>query len=252
MIDGYYFQRMHINERGTFATEVVGVATPFKVSSPNLASYLQEVETRLAAYRKTLEKLSTVDLSSLIEADDNQRDNGLTNLRDYALLCSTRKNADWAHAGQLIVNTYRKVGWDMDRMPYADETNRVDTLLSMLKNEPELKQAVATIQGQDWVTEIEEGQTSFKQHSAARVDKSVEQEAKSNTRQAATELGSAIDKMFRFIDSEIEFYNKAELKDLVFKLNKIISGYVTLQKQRATLAKKEQKAAQEKQQENKG
>lgn len=247
MIDGYYFQKMHINERGTFAAEVVGVATPFKVSSPNLATYILEVETRLAIYRKTLEKLSTVDLSSLIEADDDQRDNGLTNLRDYALLCSTRKNAEWAHAGQLIVNTYRKVGWDMDRMPYADETTRVDTLLSMLKNEPELKQAVATIQGQDWITEIEEGQASFKQHSAARVDKAVEQEAKSNTRQAADELGSAINKLFRFVESEIEFYNKPELKDLVMKVNIIIGRYVTLQKQRATLAKKAQKNEQEKQ-----
>lgn len=247
MIDGYYFQKMHINEKGAFASEVAEATTPFATNMPALAAYKKTVEEKLAIYRITLEKLSLTDMSSLIEADDDQRDNGLTNLRDYAQVCASRKNAEWAHAGLLIVNTFRKVGWDMDRMPYADETNRVDTLLSMLKNEPELKQAVATIQGQDWVTEIEEGQTSFKQHSAARVDKSLEQEAKSNTAQAANELGDAIAKMFRFIESEIEFYGKVELKDLAFKLNKIISGYVTLQKQRATLAKKAQKTTQEKQ-----
>lgn len=237
MIDGYYFQKMHINEKGAFATEVAEATTPFKVSSPNLATHLQETETRLAAYRKTLEKLSTVDLSSLIEGDDDQRDNGLTNLRDYAQVCASRKNADWAHAGQLIVNTYRKVGWDMDRMPYADETNRVDTLLSMLKNEPELKQAVETMKAQEWVAEIEEGQNNIKLHSAARVDKESVQEAKNNTAQAASQLGDAIAKLFRFVESEIEFYNKAELKDLVMKLNIIIGRYVTLQKQRATRAK---------------
>lgn len=236
MIDGYYFQKMHTNEKGAFAAEVVSAATPFKTSSPNLAAHLQEVEARRLAYAKTLEKLSTVDMSGLIESDDDQRDNGLTNLRDYAQVCASRKNAAWAHAGQLIVNTYRKIGWDMDRMPYADETNRVDTLLSMLKNEPELIQALETIQGQEWVTEIEEGQTSIKLHTAARIDKAAAQEAKSNTQQAAGELGVAIAKLVRFIESEIEFYSKAELKDLAFKLNLIIARYVTLQKQRATRA----------------
>lgn len=236
MIDGYYFKKMHTNEKGAFASEVVNATTPFKVSSPNLAAHLQEVEARRLTYAKTLEKLSTVDLSSLIESDDDQRDKGLTNLRDYAQVCASRKNAAWAHAGQLIVNTFRKIGWDMDRMPYADETNRVDTLLSMLKNEPELVQALETIQGQEWVTEIEEGQANIKLHMAARVDKDAAQEAKSNTQQAASELGVAIAKLFRFIESEIEFYNKAELKDLAFKLNLIIARYVTLQKQRATRA----------------
>ncbi|WP_320054748.1 DUF6261 family protein [uncultured Acetobacteroides sp.] len=237
MIDGYYFKKMHINEKGAFASEVAEATTPFKVSSPNLAAHLQEVEARLATYRKTLEKLSTVDMSSLIETDDDQRDNGLTNLRDYAQVCASRKNAEWAHAGQLIVNTYRKVGWDMDRMPYADETIRVDTLLSMLKTEPELKQAIETMKAQEWVAEIEEGQANIKAHSAARVTKEAEQEAKSNTAQAADLLGEAVAKLFRFVESEIEFYNKPELKDLVLKINTIIGRYVTLQKQRATRAK---------------
>jgi len=242
MINGYYFQKMHINEKGTFAAEVADATAPFAATMPALAAYKKTVDDRLAIYRKSLEKLSMVDLSSLIESDDDHRDNGLTNLRDYAQLCTERKNAAWAQAGQLIVNTYRKIGWDMDRMAYADETTRVDTLLSMLKNEPELRQAVETIQAQEWVTEIEEAQASFKQHSTARVDKTAAQEAKSNTVQAAKELGEAIAKEFRFIESEIEFYNKAELKDLVFKLNTIIAKYVTLQKQRATRSENDQNA----------
>ena len=203
MINGYYFQKMHINEKGTFAAEVADATAPFAATMPALAAYKKTVDDRLAIYRK---------------------------------------NAAWAQAGQLIVNTYRKIGWDMDRMSYADETTRVDTLLSMLKNEPELRQAVETIQAQEWVTEIEEAQASFKQHSTARVDKTAAQEAKSNTVQAAKELGEAIAKEFRFIESEIEFYNKAELKDLVFKLNTIIAKYVTLQKQRATRSENDQNA----------
>lgn len=237
MINGYYFQRMHVNEKGRFADEAIGAIAPFRTSSPALAAHIQEAEARLEAFQKSLQRLSTVDISSLIKEDDDQRDRGLINLRDYAQLCSSRKNEAWAHAGLLIVNTFRKVGWQMHEAPYADETNRVDTLLSMLKNEEELKQAVATILAQDWVAEIEEGQARFKEHSSARIDKAAAEEAKSNTRQAAGELGKSIDKLFRFIESEIEFYNKTELKEVVVKINTIVGRYVAEQKQRATRAK---------------
>jgi hypothetical protein len=232
---------MHTNEKGTFAAEVAGAAAPFKTNAPALAAHLQEVDEKRAAFSKTLEKLSTVDLSSLMEIDDDQRDRGINNLCDYAQVCALRKNEKWAQAGQLVVNTIRKVGWNMDLLSYADETNRVDTLLNMLKNEPELKLAIETMQAQDWVTEIEEGQTSFKRHSAERVDKEAVQEAKNNSKQAANALGDAVAKLFRFIESEIEFYNKAELKELVVKFNTIIDKYVSLQKQRATRAKNEKK-----------
>lgn len=237
MINGYYFQRMHVNEKGRFAVEALAAIAPLRANSPALAAHVQETEARLDAFQKSLQRLSTVDVSALIKADDDLRDSGLVNLRDYAQVCSARKNEEWAHAGQLIVNTFRKVGWQMHEAPYADETNRVDTLLEMLKEEEELKQAVAAIHAQDWVAEIEEGQARFKQHSSARVDKAAAEEAKSNTRQAAGELGKAIDKLFRFIDSEIEFYNKVELKELAVKINKVILTYVTLQKQRSTRAK---------------
>lgn len=236
MIDGYYFQKMHINEKGNFASEVVGVSISFKASSPALAAHLLETETRLATFKKTLEKLSLVDISALMEADDNERDGGLVNLRDYAQVCASRSNAEWSQAGQKIVNTFKKVGWQMNEAPYGDETNRVDSFLNMLKTEPELQQAVTTIMGQDWVAEIESGQAKFKQHSAIRIDKNAVEEAKSNTSLAARELGIALDRMLRFIESEIEFYGKVELKTLVIKINEIISTYVVLQKQRATRA----------------
>jgi hypothetical protein len=151
-------------------------------------------------------------------------------------VCASRSNAEWSQAGQKIVNTFKKVGWKMNEAPYGDETNRVDTFLNMLKTEPELQQAVATMKGQDWVAEIENGQAKFKQHSSIRIDKNAVEEAKSNTSLAARELGITLDRMLRFIESEIEFYGKVELKTLVIKINEIISTYIVLQKQRATRA----------------
>ena len=104
--------------------------------------------------------------------------------------------------------------------------------------EPELVQAVAAIQAHDWVEQIEEAQLRFRQHSATRIDKMAVEEAKSCSTTEARRLGSAISKLFRLIESEVEFYNRAELNELVVKLNKIIEGYTTLQKQRAARAKR--------------
>lgn len=237
MINGYYFQRMHVSEKGRFADEIICVVEPYKTSFPALATFLQETKNRSDIYMRSLQKLSIVDINSLIKKDHEQRCNGLVNLRDYAEVCSSRKNMAWSLAGQLIVNTFRKLDWKMHLASYAKVTTSVDTLLHMLKNEDELKQAVITTQAQEWVAEIEEGQNSYKQHSALRIDKLVVEEAKSNSREASRELGIAIDRLFRFIISEIEFYNKVELKELVVKINMIISTYITLQKQRYTRAK---------------
>ena len=238
MINGCYYQKMHVNEKGTFAGEVAAAVAPFAECSPTLLAHLKAVEEQLARFRKSLEKLSIADISSQIKADDGERDRGLANLRDYALLCAKRKNPSWAQGGQLIVNAFRKVGWNMDKASYGDETNRVETLLTLLNTEPEQVQAVAAIQAHDWVEQIEEAQLRFRQHSATRIDKMAVEEAKSCSTTEARRLGSAISKLFRLIESEVEFYNRAELNELVVKLNKIIEGYTTLQKQRAARAKR--------------
>ncbi len=224
---------MHINEKGCFAAEVTTAVAPFAECSLALQAHLKAVEEQLARFQRSLEKLSLADISSQVKADDGERDHGLANLRDYALLCAKRKDPSWAQGGQLIVNTFRKVGWDMGKAAYADETNQVDTLLALLSTEPELVQAVAAIQAHDWVEQIEEAQRRFRQHSAMRIDKVAAEEAKSCTTTEARRLGSAISKLFRLIESEVEFYNRAELAELVTRLNKIIEGYTTLQKQRA-------------------
>ena len=90
MINGCYYQKMHVNEKGTFAGEVAAAVAPFAECSPTLLAHLKAVEEQLARFRKSLEKLSIADISSQIKADDGERDRGLANLRDYALLCAKR------------------------------------------------------------------------------------------------------------------------------------------------------------------
>ena len=233
MITGYNFHKMHVNERGTFATEVINMVTPFAATMPALNLHLKYVVAQAEKYGSSLAKLSLVDLSGKIADTDTELDAEVVNLRDYAEVCASRADAAFAQAGAAIVNTYRKVGWDMHRESFADETQRVTTLLSLLTTDPELVKAVATLRAESWITPIQANLQQLVDLLALRRDKQAVEEAKANTAQTSSELGKAIDKLFRFIKAEIEFYDRQELIALADQLNSNTARYTTLMAQRA-------------------
>ena len=234
MINGFYFQKMHTNERGTFTTEVISMVTPFASTNPTLKNQLSQVVAQSSIYAGALSKLSFVDLSGKITATDAELDNEIVNLRDYAVVCASRSNADFAEAGSTIVNTYRKVGWEMHRESFADETQRVTTLLSLLDTDPELVKAVATLNAQSWIEPIRHKHQQLVELLAIRRDKQAVEATKGNTAKASADLGKAIDKLFRLIENEIEFYDRTELLPLVSQLNSNTARYTTLIAQRSS------------------
>jgi hypothetical protein len=235
MIENYHFQDMRINEKGTFADKLLAVTNGYGEKDAELKPLLQNVTTTNTAFSKALEKLSLVELTALMDADDDQRDSGIGNLESYALSCANRKNPIWAHAGQVVVDALKAVGWDMNYRANSAETKLVDTFLAQIESQPALKQALTTINAQEWIDEIREGQTSYKQHDQQRLT-AKNSEGKVSSKLAARQLGEAIDKMVRYINFQIEYKNREDYRALSFLINTIIAEFATALKQRATRA----------------
>lgn len=244
MIQPLNFQLMHVNEKGTFTNKILDAAAPYKASNPEFAPVYEEANAKNQIFSKALQKMSYESITRLMEEDDDLRANGFTNLRDYAQLCASRKNPTWALAGQLLVDHIRKIGWDTAQKANAEETKLLDTLLNELESTPVLKEAIATINAQEWIDEIRQGQGNFKQHEAQRRSMKNSDE-KITTREAARQLGFAIDRLVRYVNFQIEFKNSADFISLSNTVNVIVDESAAVLKQRATRLKnaKKKKAA---------
>lgn len=242
MIEPYMFQDMRINEKGAFADKVLAKANPYGEKDAELKPLIDEANSKNQIFSKAMEKLSLAAITTLMNEDDDQRDSGIGNLESYVLSCSKRKDPVWANAGQVVVNTLRAVGWDMNYRSNKEETKLIDIFLAQLESQPTLKQAIATINAQGWIDEIREGQASYKLHDVQREE--AEKPANSITsREAARELGFAIDKLFRYINFQIEYKGSATYSALANEINKTIADYRTAIKQREARSENQQKKA---------
>lgn len=237
MIKGFFYHDMRILEKALFAEKMLQIVKRDQDQDAEFALLVQDMEGKVETLNQALQKVSNASISSLVKKDDAQRDKGISNLRRYAQTCAARKNEAWASAGQQLVYAIKAVGWTMNRKGNKEETNLVDTLLNMLETHPHLKQAIETINAQEWVAEIREGQASYilhkEQQTQAKPPKS-----RVSSQEAARVLGFAIDKMGRYINFHIEFRNNETYKAMASSLNHIIAEFRATQKQHATRSRK--------------
>jgi hypothetical protein len=237
MIKPHAFHDMRINEKGYFGDKVLAAIAPYCERDAELALLVAAASIKNQQLARALQKISCANITKQMKKDDSLRDHGIVNLRSYAQVCAGRKNPTWAQAGQLVVDAIKQVGWGMNRKGNNEETKLVDTLLAELDNQPKLREAIATINGQEWVDEIREGHASYKLHDLLR-DDTKEAKNKVNSKQAAQELCQAINKLFRYINFQVEFRDSEPYRMLASSLNTIIAESKVTLKQRATRAKK--------------
>ncbi|WP_047450006.1 DUF6261 family protein [Alistipes sp. ZOR0009] len=240
MIEPSLFQEMRINEKGAFADKVLAKANPYGEKDADMKSLIDDANTKNQIFGKALEKLSLVAITKLMHEGDDLRDGGISNLEGYALSCSKRKDPVWAAAGQEVVNALRAIGWNMNYRGNKEETKLVDLFLAQIEAQPTLKQALTTISAQGWIDEIREGQASYKLHDAQR-EAADKPGGSITSREAARELGVAIDKLFRYVNFQIEFKDSADCTALANEINKTIAEYRVTMRQRATTSQKKGK-----------
>ena len=236
MIKPHAYHEMHITEKGNFADKVLAAVTPYCDDDADLAPLVAAVRTKNEQLSRALQKVSNAEINKRLKEADALRDHGIVNLRDYAQACAARKNVTWAQAGLLLVSTIKQTGWLMNRKGNQEETKLIDTLLAELDTQPMLREAIATINGQEWVDEIREGHASYKEYDLLLSSAQCAQETGSS-RPAAQELGKAINKLFRYINFQIEFKASEPYTNLASRLNVTILHARATLKQRATQRK---------------
>lgn len=236
---------MRINEKGAFADKVLVAASPYLESDPDFSALAKDVISKNESFTKAMARLSVVEISRLVDEDDSRRDTSVSTLRSYFQNCTSRRNPTWSAAGEVLVNAFKEIGWNMNDRANDEETKLIDTLLNTLTTQPKLKEAVTTIKAEEWIDELRQAQNSYKQHQQQRLE-AKESAPKEKSLVAAHELGESIERMFRYINFQIEFKHSEPYNKLADSISSIIAEFRSVQKLRVTRAKNEKEKEQEK------
>jgi hypothetical protein len=246
MIDPTNFRKLNLDEKQNFTDEVLPIVKTAIGANETYKTYIAQVEVDNTRLVKTAATLSHPELTEEVNQGDELRDGGIGSLKINATRSLYRKDPLWVKAGQRILSAFNDFGNDMASRPIAKETTAVDKLLMAIENDAELKQSIATIQSNIWLQDIKDGQHVVKSAVAKRDSSKVGDEIAASD--ASRQLGTSLDKLFRYINMKIEFESNPTLVTLSFDLNKIIARYHKGIKLRATLReqkKQDKKKAQE-------
>ncbi|TAJ13577.1 hypothetical protein DMA11_08435 [Marinilabiliaceae bacterium JC017] len=105
---------------------------------------------------------------------DGRRDFALTGLEKLLEGMTNHFNQDTADAAQALLDTLNNFGSGLARMNYQAETSVISSLIEKWKSEDELVAAVATLNIEAWVNELDEANTLFNNRYLNRVKESAQ------------------------------------------------------------------------------
>lgn len=234
MIEAYNYSDMHINERSSFTDKVLDFANQYADNDAEFKALLQVLNEKNQIFCKSIEKQNLVYITNLLAMDDEQRDSGFANLKKCALSFSSRLNMNWAVAGHLVLNSIKALEWSTNYLGKDEVTRLIDSLLAQIDSKPALKQAISTIKASGWVKEIRRGQAKYKQHDALRTA-ALKACDKTASIEASRDVGVALDRLFLYINFQIEYKANDSYAALASNINKIAASYRATQKLRASL-----------------
>ena len=239
MIDPISFRKLSLEEKQNFTDEVYPMVKTSLGENPTFKPYIDPIGSVYTRLKQAAQAISHPDLTSEINEGDDLRDGGIRSLKSTADHSVNRTDPAWSTAGQRVLNLFRDFGNNMADLSLAKETTAIDNFLGAIDSNPELKKDITTIQGDIWLQDVRDGQQKVKSGIAKRDASKKSDEAAAFD--IARELGSNIDKLFRYINMKIEFEPTPELKALSFELNKVIARYRKNVSLRATLREKAKK-----------
>ncbi|MCI0513029.1 DUF6261 family protein [candidate division KSB1 bacterium] len=198
--------------------------------------FVDEVITTIETDKKQLDEAllhdRTNEYTKVLLGKDLTRDNAYVSVRDLAQACTRRLNPDEAKAGELIIDIIRKHGWQLNRLPYAQESAELNLLFVDL-DAPAAAAALKTIGGETCYTDLKKAQAEF--------EKTYNQKVSAQTKedypylaQARNKLSQHLQILLGCIEILMEIRGPEKYKVGVDKLNAVITEIMAIARARKT------------------
>ncbi|TAJ12737.1 hypothetical protein DMA11_11520 [Marinilabiliaceae bacterium JC017] len=225
MIKSISFSQLRIDECNTLGMRVAEVVNQFNVEELGLKGMIDTIYAHLKTLQLGLSKGNVKLLTAKVKDCDINRDDASYAFKYYVKAFVYCSDEDKRVAAELLENFITQYG-RYERMNYRIETSRLRNLLKNLADEPELKEAVATISGEFFVHQLRQAQEAFEQSEEARVDeRSVRPQV--DNKEAVKALKSALETLFQYLEVMQKVNPKPEFDEMINLINIIIDKTMT-------------------------
>lgn len=214
------FSQMRIDECNTFGMRVADTVNQFNVDELGLKGMIDTIYAQLKTLQSGLSKGNVKLLTAKVKDCDINRDDASYSFKYYVKAFVYCSDEDKRAAAELLENFILQYG-RYERMNYRIESSRVRNLLKNLEEEPELKEAVATISGDFFVRQLRQAQEAFEQSEGARVDERSFRPQVDN-KEAVKALKDGLEILFQYLEVMQKVNPKTEFEEMINLINIII------------------------------
>lgn len=227
-----FFRALRVHEAHTLGSQVVDAASGYDAEALSLNLTLLPIENKLNELSGLLNKLSTAQLTELVEQADEVRDRAFRALVYYLQAANMRNKSEWNAAAGSLNHLLESYGVTLYENSYNEESSKINNLLADIEESTEYGNAINQLGLNEWLAELKDAQTNFEQAQKNRLEYSANQKTDHTAADVKLQLLNAIRNFFEYVELMAKINPAPEFKELENKLNIITDKYSTSVKQR--------------------
>lgn len=219
-------------ELKTTSERIVNTVNESIKNEPFIGEIVSVIETDKKQLDEALLHERINEYTKVLLGKDLNRDGAYLSLRDLARSFTHRLNPVEAQAGELIVDIIEKHGWQLHRLPYAQESAELNLLFVELDT-PAATAALKTIGGESCYAELKTAQVEFEKTYDQKISVQI-MENYPYISQSKRKLAQHLQTLLDCIEILVEIRGIEKYKIAVEKLNTIITETMTIARARKT------------------
>ncbi|RUT79190.1 DUF6261 family protein [Ancylomarina longa] len=153
----------------TFIGGVIALVEKVNTEELGLSVFVEKTKTEFEKFANAINREYTNPFTQLLIEADQHRDDRFIGLKSYIGACKYRKEEAYPGASEELERLIARVGTDLYKMPFAEESAALDTLIDELQSEQYAK-AIRTIRAKEWIDQLVESQEVYKNLIQQRIE----------------------------------------------------------------------------------
>lgn len=237
MFESFHLSLLLPSELAVNAQRINGVTAAALSTEPLVQKLDQFIQRDVDDMQRALGRVKSSDFTDLLAERDSARDDAFVALRDFAKAQSKRANAAVAEAGATIYGLFKLRGLSLYRKGYTEQTAGLNLLFDDLAT-GEAQSALTTINGGDWLADLQAAQAAFEDAINEKVD-AESREDYPLVRNAQVKLSGHLETLLAIVELLAEIAHEegtaasqAAIDGAIGQINEIITGAMAVARAR--------------------
>ncbi len=220
MISNPFYYKFHPSEFYEFSVRIISILNALDTEILGLSKPLSEASVATKRLGEMLKLSSGKDKTYALLKADSLRNDAISAIKHYLLACQKRNNTTWQVSAKLLIEAIQKYGWQLEKDCIEEESSKIEMLLNDLKEFPQLKEALDTLNMKEWLYELEDAQRAVDLH-VRNCFGNISFEESS----LCKEIKNSYDLVFRYVDVMQQIQPNRIYVQIINKINQTIDEF---------------------------